>query len=191
MKGQFIRSTVIDLVLVLIPFLRPLRLVRSAKFLRLLRTVRVGVFLLRGIKAVRDVLARHNLFYTLLVAGAVTVEAGVVVTELELGAVDATITTAPEGLWWAITTVPTVGYGDAYPVTAEGRAFAVVLMLVGVGLFGLLAASLASFLIERGRHDEVDADDIGLEDIAARLERIEEQLVHLSNEHAGQRDDGG
>ena len=76
----------------------------------------------------------------------------------------------------------TVGYGDAYPVTAAGRAFAVVLMLVGVGLFGLLAASLASFLIQRGHDEEVEPDDIGLEDIAARLERIEEQLARLSDD---------
>jgi voltage-gated potassium channel len=78
--------------------------------------------------------------------------------------------------------VTTVEYGDTYPVTAVGRGFAVVLMLVGVGLFGLLAASLASFLIEWGRRDEAHADNIGLEDIAARLKRIEEQLARLSNE---------
>ena len=181
-KRQFIRSNIIDLVLVLVPFLRPLRLVRSARFLRLLRTARVGVFLLRGIKAVQRVLSQHKLHYTLLVAGAVTVGAGVIVAELERGAVDANITTVPQGLWWAITTVTTVGYGDAYPVTAAGRAFAVVLMLVGVGLFGLLAASLASFLIQRGHDEEVEPDDIGLEDIAARLERIEEQLARLSDD---------
>jgi voltage-gated potassium channel len=162
-----------------VPFLRPLRVVRSARFLRLLREGRVGVFLLRGFEAVKDVLTRHKLHYTLLVAGAMTVGAGVIVAELEHGVKDATIANLPDGLWWAVTTVTTVGYGDKYPITAAGRAVAVVLMLVGVGLFGLLAASLASFLIERGPHEEVLPDDIGLEDIAARLERIEEQLARL------------
>ena len=181
-KGRFVRSNIIDLVTVIVPFLRPLRLVRSTRLLRLLRAGRAGIFLLRGIKAVQNVLTRHKLHYTLLVAGAITVGAGVIVAEFEHGATDANITTVPEGLWWAITTVTTVGYGDFYPVTPAGRGFAVVLMLVGVGLFGLLAASLASFLIERGRHDEVEPDDIGLEDIAARLERIEDQLSRLSSE---------
>jgi voltage-gated potassium channel len=92
------------------------------------------------VKAVQVVLTRHKLGYTLLVAGAVTVGAGVIVAELERGAADSNITTVPEGLWWAVTTVTTVGYGDAFPVTPVGRAFAVVLMLVGVSLFGLLAA---------------------------------------------------
>jgi voltage-gated potassium channel len=184
-KGQFVRSNIIDLVVVIVPFLRPLRVVRSTRMLRLLGAGRAGAFLLRGIKAVQDVLTRHKLHYTLLVAGAVTVGAGVIVAELEHGAADANITTVPEGLWWAITTVTTVGYGDTYPVTPAGRGFAVVLMLVGVGLFGLLAASLASFLIERGQHSEVQPDDIGLEDIAARLERIEDQLARLSSERRG------
>jgi voltage-gated potassium channel len=48
-----------------------------------------------------------------------------------------------------VTTVTTVGYGDTFPTTAVGRSLAVVLALVGVGLFGLLAASLASFLISQ------------------------------------------
>jgi voltage-gated potassium channel len=77
--------------------------------------------------------------------------------------------------------VTTVGYGDMSPKTAAGRGVAVVLMLVGVGLFGLLAASLASFLIERGRSDEVRAEDVGLENISARLERIERHLASLAS----------
>jgi voltage-gated potassium channel len=181
-KGLFIRTNIIDLVVVIVPFLRPLRLVRSTRLLRLLRAGRAGAFLLRGIDAVQDVITRHKLHYTLLVAGSVTVGAGIVVAELEHGVLGAKITSVPDGLWWAITTVTTVGYGDEYPVTAAGRAFAAILMLVGVGLFGLLAASLASFMIERGRHDEARADDIGLEDIALRLEQIERKLEELGAE---------
>jgi len=182
-KWSFVRGNVIDLVVVVVPFLRPLRIARSTRMLRLLRAGRVGVFLLRGIDAIRDVLTRHKLHYTLLVATFVTVGAGVLVAEIERGAADPSITSIPDGIWWAATTVTTVGYGDMYPTTAAGRGVAVVLMLVGVGLFGLLAGSLASFLIERGRSAEVRPDDIGLEDIAARLERIEHRLEALDRPH--------
>jgi len=182
-KLPFVRKNVIDLVVVVVPFLRPLRVARSARMLRLLRAGRVGVFLLRGIDAIRDVLTRHRLHYTLLVATFVTVGAGILVAEIERGAADSSITSIPDGIWWAATTVTTVGYGDMYPRTAAGRGVAVVLMLVGVGLFGVLAGSLASFLIERGRSDEVRPDDIGLEDIAARLDRIERRLEALDRPH--------
>jgi len=182
-KLPFVRKNVIDLVVVVVPFLRPLRVARSARMLRLLRAGRVGVFLLRGIDAIRDVLTRHRLHYTLLVATFVTVGAGILVAEIERGAADSSITSIPDGIWWAATTVTTVGYGDMYPRTAAGRGVAVALMLVGVGLFGVLAGSLASFLIERGRSDEVRPDDIGLEDIAARLDRIERRLEALDRPH--------
>jgi voltage-gated potassium channel len=108
--------------------------------LRLLRAARAGAFLLRGVDAAKDVLARHKLHYTLLVATVVTIGAGLVVTELERGAPEGNIESVPDGLWWAVSTVTTVGYGDAFPTTAAGRVFAVVLMLVGVSLFGLIAA---------------------------------------------------
>jgi voltage-gated potassium channel len=174
-KGAFVRHNVIDLVVVAVPFLRPLRVARSARMLRLLRAVRVGTFLMRGIDAVQDVLTRHKLHYTLLVATVVTVGGGLVVAELERGAPEGEIESAADGLWWAVTTVTTVGYGDAIPVTPAGRAFAVVLMLIGVGLFGLLAASLASFFI---RQDETENGE-GHPDhreILERLERIERAL---------------
>jgi voltage-gated potassium channel len=104
-------------------------------------------------------------------------------------ACESPISSPAAGLWWAVTTVTTVGYGDEYPVTAAGRAIAVVLMLVGVGLFGLLAASLASFLIERGHEAEVTPEGIGLEVIAARLERIEQRLDDLARPAAEERGD--
>jgi voltage-gated potassium channel len=174
-KGRFVRSNVIDLVVVVVPFLRPLRVLASARMLRLLRAARVAVFMLRGIDAVRDVLTRHKLHYTLLVAVVVTLGAGVVVAELERGAPDGNIDSVPDGLWWAATTVTTVGYGDTFPTTAAGRALAVVLMLIGVGLFGLLAASLASFLIQQDEAEDAPADPEHRE-IIERLERIERRL---------------
>jgi voltage-gated potassium channel len=169
-KGRFIRSNVIDLLVVLVPFLRPLRLAASFRMLRLLRAGAAVILLLRATKALRNVLTRHKLHYTLLVASVVTVAAGLIVAEVERGAPEGNIESIPDGLWWAVTTV---GYGDTFPTTAVGRAFAAILMFVGVGIFGLLAASLASFLIER---DEGLAEDSKHTEIIERLERIERRL---------------
>jgi voltage-gated potassium channel len=179
-KRDFARHNIIDLVVVLVPFLRPLRVVRSARALRLLRAARGGVFLLRGIDAVQDVLRRHKLHYTLLIALVVVVTSALLVEEFERSLPDSNIKSLPDALWWAVTTITTVGYGDRYPVSAAGRGIAVVLMLIGVGIFGLLAASLASFFIERDLKPEERKEgesDTQLAEIAARLERIERLLA--------------
>lgn len=179
-KSDFVRHNMIDLVVVVVPFLRPLRVVRSARALRLLRAARGGAFLLRGIDAVQDVLRRHKLHYTLLIAMVVVVSSALLVEEFERGVPGSNIKSLPEALWWAVTTITTVGYGDFSPVSAAGRGVAVVLMFVGVGIFGLLAASLASLFIERDlRQEEQESGetDTQLTDIASRLERIERLLA--------------
>jgi len=175
-KGHFVKTHVIDLIIVVAPFLRPLRVARSARALRLFRLGGVVVFFLRGVEAAREVLTRHKLHYTLLVAMLVTVVGGMVVLVFESASDTANIKSLFDALWWAVATVTTVGYGDRYPTTVAGRVVAVVLMLVGVGIFGLLAASLASFLIER---DQEHASDPHHDELVERLERIEQRLAQM------------
>jgi voltage-gated potassium channel len=67
-----------------------------------------------------------------------------------------------DALWWGLTTMTTVGYGDVYPVTAEGRLAAAVLMILGIGLYSAITATLASFLITGDRSA----------DLADQLERL-------------------
>ena len=59
-----------------------------------------------------------------------------------------------DGLWWAIETVSTVGYGDIYPATVQGRLIALVLMFVGIGFLSLLTAAIASRFVKQERGDE-------------------------------------
>jgi voltage-gated potassium channel len=77
-------------------------------------------------------------------------------------------------LWWAATTVTTVGYGDRFPTTPAGRGVGVLLMSVGIAFFGFLAGSLASFFLERREESEMDPK---LAEIAERLDRIERSLA--------------
>jgi voltage-gated potassium channel len=170
-KGEFVKHNVIDLVVVVVPFLRPLRVVRSARAIRLLRAARGGAFLMRGLDAIQDVLRHRKLHYTLLIALVVVVAAGLIISELERSAAGSNIKNVADGLWWAVSTITTVGYGDRFPVTAAGKGVAVVLMLVGVGLFGLLAGTLASFFVERGQQEEGRSE---LQEIGERLARIEQ-----------------
>jgi voltage-gated potassium channel len=178
-RWQFIRRNVVDLAVVLIPFLRPLRMGRSFRLLRALRATQALLFLTRGARAGRIVLTRHKLHYALLVSALAVIGGGLLVVSVEKGAAEANIKSVGEAVWWAVTTVTTVGYGDRFPVTPVGRGVAVVLMVLGIGLFGLLAASLASFFIAEREEDESKAQ---LAEINDRLERIEALLVQTPTE---------
>jgi voltage-gated potassium channel len=176
-KRAFVRRNVIDLVVVVVPFLRPLRIMRSARALRALRAARASAFLFRGAAAVRDVLSRHNLHYALVVTIFVVTGAAVLVKEFERGLPGANITTLADALWWSVATVTTVGFGDRFPISAPGRGVAVALMVLGVGMFGLLAASLASYFVESRGHAQ---RDVTLADLAEQLDRIERRLRNSS-----------
>lgn len=58
------------------------------------------------------------------------------------------IKTAGDAIWWSYVTITTVGYGDKYPVTPEGRIIAAMLMTVGVGLFGTFTAYISSWFVK-------------------------------------------
>ena len=163
-KWPFVKKNKIDLLVIVIPFLRPLRV---------LRAVRAAVFLARAIDAVKDVLTRHKLHYALAVTTGVVIASGLLVYSVEQDAAEGNIKSLPDGLWWAVTTVTTVGYGDRFPTTAAGRGVGVVLMIVGIALFGFLAGSLASFFVDQREEEKVDPK---LAEISNRLERIEQLL---------------
>ena len=94
--------------------------------------------------------------------------AAALVVEVERDDPNASIQTFGDGLWWAITTVTTVGYGDKYPITAAGRGIAVALMILGIAAFGLITANLAALFLEQ-QEDETQV----------RLRAIEEELRQI------------
>jgi voltage-gated potassium channel len=83
------------------------------------------------------------------------------------------IKTFRDALWWAITTVTTVGYGDMVPVSAQGKAVAVFFMLVGMSLFGVLTAGVAADFVEGVAQEEERRES---EELNKRLERIESRI---------------
>ncbi|MFC8190121.1 potassium channel family protein [Cellulomonas sp. NPDC057328] len=136
-RPAFVRAHLLDLVLLVLPVLRPLRLLRLVTVLSVLN--RTGAGTLRG----RVVTYVGGGVALLVLTGALAV------TEAERTDPDATITHVGDGLWWALTTMTTVGYGDRYPVTTTGRFVAVALMIGGVALVGVVTATIASWLVER------------------------------------------
>jgi voltage-gated potassium channel len=154
-RAAFARGNLFDLAVVALPLLRPLRLLRLVTLLSVLNRYAGGS--LRGRVAV-------------YVAGATSLVlfvASLAVLDVERGTKGATITTFGDALWWAMTTVTTVGYGDRYPLTAQGRFIAGGLMLAGIALLGIVTASLASWLIDKVREVEEHAQSATRADVAA------------------------
>lgn len=142
-RWAFVRAHLIDLAAVALPALRPLRLVAALSLLH---------------QAAGDKLRGHVAMYVSAATVMVVTISSLAVLNAERGAPEATITRWQDALWWAVVTVTTVGYGDFYPVTLEGRLFAFGLMLCGIGLLGVVTASLASWLLERIADDDSAGD---------------------------------
>jgi voltage-gated potassium channel len=117
------------------------------------------------------------------------------VLDAERGHPGANIAAFGDALWWASVTIFTVGYGDRFPVTGEGRLVGILLMASGVALVGAVTASFATWLIERVRvQEEVDqtATRRDLHAVHAQLDRVELEMAELKElllSHQGVVDD--
>ncbi|ABL03836.1 potassium channel family protein [Mycobacterium ulcerans] len=136
-RGRWFIRHIIDLLIVALPMMRPLRL------LRLL--VLVGALQ----KAVGNAVRGRIMLYTISGVSLLIYVTSLAILNQERGHPGATITSFGKAVWWAITTVTTVGYGDLYPITVTGRVIAVLLMIGGISLIGVVTASLASWIVQR------------------------------------------
>jgi voltage-gated potassium channel len=131
-----------------------LQVARWGRLARIARISRV----LRGLRATRligEAVLRNRRQSTIaaaaLLALVLVIFSSTAVLHFEVQQ-DSNIHTAEDAIWWAVTTITTVGYGDRYPVTIEGRVVAALLMVAGVGLFGTFSAALAAwFLLPEGQ----------------------------------------
>jgi len=152
-----------------IPMVDALRFARVARIVRIIR-------LLRGFRSARHLIAfalqrraQAAAWGMALASFVLVVFSSVAILEVERGAEGANIDSAADAVWWAYVTMTTVGYGDHFPVTSEGRLIAAVLMAAGVGLFGTFTGYVATWFLQPGdatQRAEIDS----LERRVARLE---------------------
>jgi voltage-gated potassium channel len=153
-----------------IPAIDALRVGRMARAVRILRVIR-GVRSSRAI--VRYVMDRRAesgfLAATLLTVVFVTVSS-IAVLQFEVPA-NGNIRTAQDAVWWSLSTMSTLGYGDVYPTTPEGRLIAVFLMAIGVGVFGTMAGLIATWFLSAPHDENQDLAEIlaMLADMTTRL----------------------
>lgn len=173
-KRAALRAHLLDVAIVVltIPFapalLASLRLARLLRLLRLLRLAALGS---RAIAAERVLTTRRGFRYVALLTLLLVVLAGVAASIADAEDISSPWT----GVWWAIPTVTTVGYGDVVPHTAIGRTIAAALMLVGIGFVSILTAVIASSFVAHDANQQTDSEQIlaELQAISRRLDQLE------------------
>ncbi|MGZ4575061.1 MAG: potassium channel family protein [Mycobacteriaceae bacterium] len=154
----FLRRNWMDVATLAVPMLRPLRVLRVV--------VALNVITRRG-----HAFARGRVVATVAASVAmVAFVASLAVLDAERGSPNSNINTFSDAAWWASTTVTTVGYGDHYPVTGQGRLVAVALMITGVALLGVITAAIASWFVEK----------VG--EVQAAEDRTSEKVAELADE---------
>jgi len=116
---------------------------------------------------------RHAAIVIAVVTTSITVIAGLLMTVVDRG----NFPSLGSGLWWAVQTVTTVGYGDHVPTTAGGQLLAAVVMLLGIGFITVITAAITSTFVARSRLEQPLADDgVSVEE---HFKEIQEQLHRI------------
>ena len=158
-----------------VSFLRVGRAARVARILRILRGFRSARFLTERILRRRA----ESAFLSVVFATILVVVFGSIAVVRVESAAGGNITNAWDGLWWAVVTVSTAGYGDLYPVTVEGRIIAMAMLVTGIGLFGTFTALVASWFMG-AREQSQDGD----------VERLTREVAELKDILRGKLIDG-
>lgn len=165
-KIAYVQTHIFELLIIALPALRPLRLIRIFPI--------IGYFL----RYTQRSLSGKLLQYVSLAAVLITFPSAIAMYQLEKDLDSSNIKSLGDALWWAVTTATTVGYGDKYPVSTEGRVLSVLVMIVGISLVGVITASVASWFVKA---DESKADESQIAKLQLELREIKEELRKLSS----------
>ena len=177
-KAAFLKWGWIDFVSS-IPMLTTSRAGRIFSVVKIFRILRA----FRSVKVLMQYLMRnrtHNTFVTVAAIFCMVVMGGsVAILNIEKGVEGNNIKTPSDALWWSVVTLTTVGYGDRYPVSDNGRIVAAILMTAGVGLFGTFTGFVASMFVEpdiKREEDQVNALAKEIRALRAEMRGIDEKI---------------
>ncbi len=169
-----------ELALVILPMFRPLRVLRVLPTLVLMQRFSASN-------------ARVTVtWYTSVASILLLIVAALTLFDAEAAAPDTEVNTFPDALWWALTTVTTVGYGDIAPVSTQGRMIASVLMLSGIAIAGVVTAMVSSWLVQQVQNDSDKQEQLNddarhhelmneLASLRAEMREMREQLQQLQS----------
>ena len=178
-RWRWFRRHLIDLAVVSLPFLRPLRLLSLLVLFGALQ------------KAVGGAIRGRVVIYAAFSAVLLIYVASLAILDEERGVPGSTINSFGDAVWWSITTVTTVGYGDLSPTTPRGKIIAVFLMLGGISLVGMITATLASWIIHQVAREDTANQAATAAQIEALRNDMEKRIDSLSSEVRRLTEDAG
>ena len=162
-----------DLAVIALPILRPLRLLRLVTLVGIMQ--RSAGTALRG----------RITLYTAGSAALLIFTSALATLDAERHEPGSSIRSFGQALWWALTTITTIGYGDTVPVSTEGRCIAALLMIGGVALIGVVTATLASWIVSLVEEENAEQEAATQAQVAALQQQVgelSERIDHLLEE---------
>jgi len=133
---KYLKTHIFELILVILPFFRPLRALRALVF-----TAQASIRSKKAlIKSIPIIMTGATVLMIVIM--------GAAILDIERNAPGANIKTPMDALWWGLVTVTTIGYGDKYPVTTEGRLVAGILIIFGIALISTLTGAFAAWILD-------------------------------------------
>ena len=161
-RGRWFLHHLPDLAVIALPILRPLRLLRLVTLVGIMQ--RSAGTALRG----------RITLYTAGSAALLIFTSALATLDAERDEPGSSIRTFGQALWWALTTITTIGYGDTFPVSTEGRFIAALLMIGGVALIGVVTATLASWIVSLVEEENAEQEAATQAQVAALQRQVGE-----------------
>lgn len=153
--------------------------VRALRSLRALRFLRIMIPLKRSVKPICDICTKNSFHYITLVTVLLISFSGIIFGWIENRDVF-------EGMWWAVTTVTTVGYGDLYPESNTGRLFATFLMIIGIAFVSILTGNISSYFVARDANEEDQDENMllleKLDELTLKIDELNEKIENMKND---------
>ncbi|MGF1844053.1 potassium channel family protein [Vibrio clamense] len=169
-----------------IPMIEPLRFARLFHILRIILVIRSGRTVLKQLLANKRETTLASIILLLVIL--LTVGSGIMLA-IEGQNPDSNIQTASDALWWAFVTISTVGYGDHYPITLEGKLLASGIIICGVGIFGMISGLITSLITSPShtQNQRSENKEKLLEQIVAQQQQILQRLEKIEQKDSDEK----
>lgn len=169
-----------------IPMIEPLRFGRLFHILRVILVIRSGRTVLKQLLANKRETTLASIILLLVIL--LTVGSGMMLA-IEGQNPDSNIQTASDALWWAFVTISTVGYGDHYPITLEGKLLASGIIICGVGIFGMISGLITSLIASPSdtQNQRSENKEKLLEQIVAQQQQILQRLEKIEQKDSDEK----